>query len=117
MSAKWLQFCFSGWKRKKYLYFISKQNFSYKLQSVNYFLQLVDLEIRVKENLGGQLEASYLGLKGFTGKKCRRSMYGQGYFVECMGKKGNRRFLSLGRSTVRIFASRSWKEQKYGGWD
>lgn len=103
MSAKWLQFCFSGWNCKKYLRFISKQNFSYRLQSLNYFLQLVDLEIRVKENLGGQLEVSYLGLKGFTGKKCRRSMYGQGHFVECMGKREQKVSVPLGKEHCENF--------------
>lgn len=53
MFAKRLQFYFSGWKCKKKIHFSSKQSISYELQSLNYLTQLFDLEIEVKESLGG----------------------------------------------------------------
>lgn len=61
-------------------------------------MQLFDLEIRVKENLCGELEVSYLSFRGFTGKKCRRSMYGQGYFLECIGKREQKVSILLGKA-------------------
>lgn len=38
---------------KKKIHFSSKQSISYELQSLNYLTQLFDLEIGVKESLGG----------------------------------------------------------------
>lgn len=58
----------------------------------------IDVEIKMKENLGGELEASYLSLRGFTGKKCRRSIYGQGYFLECVGKREQKVSVLLGKA-------------------
>lgn len=39
--------------QKKKIHFSSKQSISYELQSLNYLMQLFDLEIGVKESLGG----------------------------------------------------------------
>lgn len=52
----------------------------------------------MKENLGGQMEVSYLSLRGFTGKKCRSSMCDQGYFLECLGKKEKKVSVLLGKT-------------------
>lgn len=66
-------------------------------------MQLLDLEIRVKENLVGQLEVRYLSLRGFTGKKCRSSMYGRGYFLECMKKREQKVSVLLGKEHCENF--------------
>lgn len=53
MFAKWLRLK----RQEKVLHFCSKQSVSYELKSLNYLMQLFDLEIGVKESLGGTARA------------------------------------------------------------
>lgn len=65
----------------------------------------------MKGSLGGQLEVSYLSLRGFSAEA---ACVFADIFLSVWGK-GKRRFLSLGKSAVRSFASVNEKKQKYGG--
>jgi len=57
-------------------------------------MQLFDLEFRVKENLGGQLEVSYLNLRDFTRKNVEAARMVGDIFLS-VWEKGNGRFLSF----------------------